>query len=64
MKPIGCYAASSSDFATVIKWIEAHAGSNAIWDVAVLLLAFRLLFTKDAPTTRIGMVLLLWMGLV
>lgn len=60
----GCYASGSSNFTIVVRWIEAHAGSNLILDLAVLSLAFRLLFTKDAPTTKRGMAVLLSMGLV
>jgi hypothetical protein len=60
----GCYGAASSNTMLVVRWIEAHAGINVVFDVAVLLLAFRLIKTKDAPSTKIGMAVLLSMGLV
>jgi hypothetical protein len=60
----GCYGAASTNPVLVIKWIEAHAGCNVILDAAVLSLAFRLIKTKDAPSTKIGMMVLLSMGLL
>lgn len=64
MKPRGCYGVGSANSATVVKWIEAHAGSNAVWDVVVLGMAFRLLFTKDAPTKKVAMMALLFIGVM
>ena len=60
----GCYGGASSNMAEVVRVITAHAGLNFAFDALVLSLAFRLLFVKDAPATRLGMMVLLFVGLM
>ena len=60
----GCYASFSPDLKIAVRTIEAQGGSNAAWDIIVLAIAFRLLFEKDGPVNRKGLLVLLSMGVV
>ncbi|KAG0645526.1 hypothetical protein D0Z07_8669 [Hyphodiscus hymeniophilus] len=60
----GCYASFSPNLHVAISTIEAHGGSNAAWDIIVLAIAFRLLFEKDGPVNRKGLLALLALGTV
>ena len=64
----GCYGGASKNKHTVIRVIEAQAGSNFAFDILVLLLAFRLRFALSAKTarevqaTKVGMMVLIFLG--
>lgn len=60
----GCYSGAAPNPATSLKWIEAHAGFNMGFDILVLTLAFRLVFRREARSTLLGMLILLFMGVV
>jgi hypothetical protein len=60
----GCYASFSPDVKIAVRTIEAQGGSNAAWDIIVLAIAFRLLFEKNGPVNRKGLLVLLSMGVV
>jgi hypothetical protein len=48
----------------VVRVIVAHAGLNFAFDILVLILAFRLLFSKEVPTTKRSMTVLIFVGSV
>jgi hypothetical protein len=58
----GCYGAASTNMDMVVRVIVAHAGLNFAFDILVLILAFRLLFSKEVPTTKKGMMVLIFVG--
>jgi hypothetical protein len=64
MTNTGCYATASPDTSIVIKSIESHGGMNMILDFIVLSVPLRILFEDDAPSTRIGLAVLLFMGVL
>ena len=58
----GCYGAASANMDMVVRVIEAHAGMNFAFDILILTLAFRLLSAKEVQTTKVGMLVLIFVG--
>lgn len=60
----GCYGFASPDWVILTNMIKGHAACNFFFDMLVFLLAIRLQFLSDLPSTRRSMTMLLFVGLL
>ncbi|KAF2102594.1 hypothetical protein NA57DRAFT_20821, partial [Rhizodiscina lignyota] len=60
----GCYGFASPNWVTLTNMIKGHSASNFCLDILVLLLAIRLQFLSDVPSTRRAMTAVLFLGLL